>query len=139
MHGALAIDRVERRHCLSGQFRFTDWVGPDDADGKVREALSNAELNGIEVVDIHSRNGVVWAKLKHSAVPKEMLTWFEHFERKGISAAIVKNRATGEYAIFREGVDGNADEDDDGPELLKKAEIMVLRKCNGYSLRLAEW
>jgi hypothetical protein len=139
MGGALAIVQEDKRHCLSGQFRFTEWVGPEDADAKVRAALAATEGDGIEVVDIHSRNGVVWAKLKHSAVPKEMLTWFEHFEKKGIPAAIVKNRVTGEYAIFREGVDSNADEDEDGPELLRKAEIMVLRKCNGYSLRLTEY
>ena len=139
MQGALAIVQEEKRHCLSGQFRFTEWVGPEDADGKVRAALNHAELDGIEVVDVHSRNGVVWAKLKHSAVPVEMLSWFEHFERKGVPAAIVKNRVTGEYAVFRNGDDGNADKDEDGPELLRKTEIMVLRSCNGFSLRLTEY
>lgn len=139
MRGALAVVQEEKKHCLSGQFRFTEWVGAEDADGKIRAALEPMEKDGLEIVDVHSRNGVVWAKFRHSAVPMEMLTWFEHFERKGIPAAIVKNRVTGEYAIFREGDDSNADEDEDGPELMRKAEIMVLRRCNGYSLRLAEY
>ena len=139
MRQAVAINLEVGRHCLSGQFRFTEWVGSENANEKVRKALEPARRDGIEVVDIHSRNNLVWAKLKHSAVPSEMLSWFKHFESKGVPAAIVKNRATGEYAIFREGNDGNADADEQGPELLKKSEIMVLRKCNGYALRLTEW
>ena len=139
MQEALAIDGSRRRHCLAGQFRFTEWVNPEDADEKVREALALAERDGIEVVNIHSRNGVVWAKLKHSVVPREILAWFEHFEGKGIPAAIVKKRVTGEYAIFRDGVDFNEDDDDEEVELLKKTEIILLRKCNGFSLRLTEY
>ncbi len=138
MGGALAIAREEKRHCLSGQFRFTEWVGSEDADGKIRAALALAERDGFEVVDVHGRSGVVWAKLRHSAVPGEMLSWFDYFEGKGIPAAIVKNRVTGKYAVIRNGVDNNADKDEDGPELLRKPEIVVVRKCNGFSLRLTE-
>ena len=59
MQGALAIVQEEKRQCLSGQFRFTEWVGPEDADGKVRAALTHAELDGIEVVDVGCGHGLL--------------------------------------------------------------------------------
>lgn len=139
MQGALAIAREEKRHCLSGQFRFTEWVGPEDAGGKVRNAQAHAKRQGLEVVNVQPKSGVPWAKLGHGTVPGDMLSWFEHFQGKGIPAAIVWNRVTGEYAVFRNGFDNNADEDEGGPELLRRTEIMVLRKCNGFSLRLMEY
>jgi hypothetical protein len=139
MQEALALDRTKRRHCLAGQFRFTEWVATEPAEEKVRAALAVTEQDGFEVVNVHSRNGVVWARLKQSVVPHVILLWFEHFEKKGIPTGIVKNRVTGEYAIIREGIDLNDDEDDGEPEVFSKPEIMLLRKCNGFSLRLEEY
>ena len=139
MQEALAVDRTKRRHCLAGQFRFTEWVATEPVEEKVRAALAVAEQDGLEVVNVHSRNGVVWARLKQSAVPPEILSWFDHFERKEIPAGIVKNRITGEYAIFRDGIDLNDDEEDGEPEGFSKPEIMLLRKCHGFSMNLEEY
>jgi hypothetical protein len=139
MQEALVLDRTKRRHCLSGQFRFTEWVASEPPEEKVRAALAVTEQEGFEVVNVHSRNGIVWARLKQSVVPHEILSWFDHFEKKGIPACIVKNRTTGEYAVFREGIDLNEDEEEGEPEVFSKPDIMLLRKCNGFSLRLEEY
>ena len=139
MQAAQAIDRAVRRHCLLGQFRFTEWAMQEVPEEQGRAALAAVEREGIEVKSIHSRNGIVWAKLRQGAVPWEILSWFAHFEKKGIPAGIVKNRVTGEYAVFRDGVDLNEDEEDGEPEVFSKPDIMLLRRCHGFSLRLVEY
>ena len=138
MQAAQAIDRAVRRHCLLGQFRFTEWAMQELPEEKVRAALTAVEREGIEVQSIHSRNGIVWAKLRQGAVPWEILSWFAHFERKGIPAAIVKRRNADEYAVLRYGVD-HTEENGQVPEFMNRTDIYVLRKCNGFKLRLEEY
>jgi hypothetical protein len=138
MQVAMAIDRTQKRHCLAGQYRFTEWTTQEAAHEAVREALAALAPKGIEVIDFNARNGVVSAKVKYSLIPPEIISWFTHFERKGIPAAIVKMRNSDEYAVLRYGVDHSA-EDDEEPEILSKTDIYVLRKCHGFKLGTEEY
>ena len=138
MQNAVAIDRTQKRRCLAGQYRFTEWTTPEAAHESVRQALVALAPKGIEVIDFHARNGVVSAKVKYSLVPTEILSWFEHFERKGIPAAIVKRRDADEYAILRYGVDHTEDVGEK-PEFMNKTDIFILRKCHGFKLKVEEY
>ncbi len=137
MQNAVAIDRTQKRHCLTGQYRFTEWTTPEAAHEAVKQALAALAPKGIEVIDFNARNGVVSAKVKYSLIPPEILSWFTHFESKGIPAAIAKRRGTDEYAVLRYGVD-YTEGDEDEPEILNKTDIYVLRKCHGFKLRIEE-
>ncbi len=139
MRQAAAIDTSPKRHCMVGQYRFTEWATPLPAEEAVRQALATLAPQGFEIVDLHSRkNGVVSAQIRYSLIPSEILSWFEHFEKKGIPAVIVKKRNSDEYAVLREGVDHTVD-DEDVPEILSKTDIFVLKACHGFKLRFEEY
>ena len=136
MQQAIAIDREEKRWCLTGQYRFTDWVTPELPEEKVCGALYALAPQGADVLAIHSRNGVVSARVRYSQIPTEILTWFSHFEKKRIKAAIVKRRDSEEYAVLRAGEDHAGG---DEPEFLTKSDIFILRRCHGFTLNVQEY
>jgi len=138
MQGAATIGMGQKRHHMVGQYRFTEWTTPEAAHEVIREALAALAPRGIEVIDLNARHGVVSAKVKYSLIPPEILSWFAHFERKGIPAAIVKRRNADEYAVLRYGVD-HTEENGQVPEFMNRTDIYVLRKCNGFKLRLEEY
>jgi hypothetical protein len=98
--------------------------------------LESLAPEGVEVLALHSRNGIISARLKSSEIPPEIMSWFAHFERKGIKAAIVKRRDTEEYAVLRAGEDHAGG---DEPEFLTKGDIYILRKCHGFALNVQEY
>jgi hypothetical protein len=138
MQKAVAIDRTRRMNCLVGQYRFTEWMVPEAPDETVRRALAALAPEGFDVVEVSTSNGVVTAKVKSSLIPKEILSWFTHFERKGVPAAIVKKRAVNEYAVLREGVD-HVEDDEEVPEAMSRTDIFILKACHGFKLRTEEY
>jgi hypothetical protein len=136
MQQAIAIDREEKRWCLTGQYRFTEWMTSEPPGGKVRGTLYALAPEETEVLATHSRNGRASARVRCSQIPPEILSWFAHFENKGVKAAIVKRRDSEEYAVLRAGEDHAGG---DEPEFLTKGDIFILRKCHGFTLNVEEY
>lgn len=137
MQEALAIAQEETRRCLFGQYRFTEWTMPEPPQERDKGALATLSPKGIQVLDINARNGIVSARSKFSQIPREILSWFEHFEKKGIKAAIVKKCDSEKYAIIRDGEDHSAGIEE--PEFITKADVIILKRCHGFTINIQEY
>jgi hypothetical protein len=138
MQAALAIDQAQKRRCLFGQYRFTEWIMPEPMTERGMGGLTVVPPLGEQVAGIRARSGSVPAKLTRSRqIPEEILSWFEHFEKKGIKAAIIKKRNSAEYAVIRQGEDHTDSLEE--PEFLAKTDIVVVKKCNDFSISIREY
>ncbi len=136
MREALAIGREEKRRCLFGQYRFTEWTMPEPRE-RGKGVLATVSPKGIQVVDGNARNGTVPASSKFHRIPREILSWFEHFEKKGIKAAIVKKCDSEKYAILRHGEEHSAGIEE--PEFITKSDVIILKRCHGFTMNIQEY
>ena len=83
------------------QYRFTTWVNQTSPEGAIKEALR--DIPDVKLVSLTERRGEYHATILASSIPPEVRTWFEHFRKKGIPAAIVKQTRSNAYAVFRNG------------------------------------
>jgi hypothetical protein len=69
----------------------------------------------------------VWEE--QTSIPPDILTWFQHFERKGIPAAILKRPGKGRdyFSVWRAGDEHG----DNTPETLPTAYVVV-KSCCGF-------
>ena len=138
MRYGTAAAREDKRHVLSGQYRFTEWVSPESPPEKSRSVCGASAPEGIRPPGIHARNGAVPGIAGCGGIPPEIERWYSHFEGKGIPAAIVKRRDGEVYAVIRQGVDHAAAWEEE-PDLIGKTDVYVLRKCHGFSLSVQEY
>lgn len=65
---------------------------------------------------------------KQGKIPAEVMTWYEHFKKKCIPAAIVKRADKEEYAVFREGVEAG----DAKTEKIDPGGLEIVLSCHGF-------
>lgn len=111
---------------LVGQFRFSGWMDSPNPESAVKSALRN--LSDVKLISFAQRKGQYHAVIVASAIPEEAWTWFDHFKRKGIEAAIVKKAGKAEYAVFRMGEDALGGV----PEVFADDELYIVEKTEGF-------
>lgn len=137
MREALAIDREGKKRCLFGQYRFTEWTMPEPPRERGKGVLATVSSTGIQALDGNARNGTVPASPKFNRIPREILSWFEHFEKKGIKAAIVKKCDSEKYAILRHGEEHSTGIEE--PEFITKSDVIILKRCHGFTMNIQEY
>lgn len=138
MRHSMAMAREEKRHVLSGQYRFTEWVAGTPPTGKAGSAYGRSAPEGIRSPGIHARGEAAPGTSGGGGIPQEILRWYSHFEGRGIPAAIVRRRDGNVYAVIRQGTDHAADWEEE-PDLIEKTDVHVLRKCHGFTLSVQEY
>lgn len=138
MRHSMAMAREEKRHVLSGQYRFTEWVAGIPPAGKARSAFGIPAPEGIWSPGIPARSEAAPGTPGGGGIPQEILRWYSHFEGRGIPAAIVRRRDGDVYAVIRQGIDHAADWEEE-PDLIEKTDVHVLRKCHGFTLSVQEY
>ncbi len=108
------------------QFRFTTWVNQISPEGAIREALR--DIPDVKLVSLTERRGEYHATIVASSIPPEVRTWFEHFRKKGIPAAIVKQTRSNAYAVFRNGKEHGQTT----PETFKPDELTIVEKTPDF-------
>gem|GEM_PF-1665199 len=108
------------------QFRFTTWVNQASPEAAIKEALR--EILGVKLVSLTERRGEYHATILASSIPAEVRTWFEHFRKKGIPAAIVKQTRSNAYAVFRNGEEHGQTT----PETFKPDELTIVEKTPDF-------
>jgi len=108
------------------QFRFTTWVNQISPEGAIREALR--DIPDVKLISLTERRGEYHATILASSIPPEVRSWFEHFRKKGIPAAIVKQTRSNVYAVFRNG----KEEGQTTPETFKPDELTIVEKTPDF-------
>lgn len=108
------------------QFRFTTWVNQISPEGEIKEAFR--DLPDVKLVSLTERRGEYHATIVASSIPPEIRTWFEHFRKKGIPAAIVKMTRGNAYAVFRNGKEHGQTT----PEPFKPDELTIVEKTPDF-------
>ena len=108
------------------QFRFTTWVNQISPEGAIKEALRN--VPDVKLVSLTERRGEYHATIVASSIPPEVRTWFEHFRKKSIPSAIVKQTRNNAYAVFRNG----EEQGQTTPETFKPDELTIVEKTPGF-------
>ncbi len=108
------------------QFRFTTWANQISPEGAIREALR--DIPDVKLLSLTERRGESHATIVASSIPPEVRTWFEHFRKKGIPAAIVKQTRSNAYAVFRDGKEHGQTT----PETFKPDELTIVEKTPDF-------
>ena len=108
------------------QFRYTTWVNQMSPEGAIKEALR--DIPDVKLVSLTERRGEYHATILASSIPPEVRTWFEHFRKKGIPAAIVKQTRSNAYAVFRNGKEHGQTT----PETFKHDELTIVEKTPDF-------
>jgi len=108
------------------QFQFTTWVNQTNPEAAIKEVLRG--IPDVELVSLTERRGEYHATIVSSSIPKEVRVWFEHFKKKGVPAAIVKQTRTNLYAVFRNGKEhGN-----NTPDTFLPDELSIVEKTPDF-------
>lgn len=134
----MAMAREEKRHVLSGQYRFTEWVAAMPPTVNAGSARGESAPKAIRSPGMDARSEAVPGTPGGGGIPQEIQRWYSHFEGKGIPAAIVRRRDGEVYAVIRQGVDHAADWEEE-PDLIEKTDVRILRKCHGFTLSVQEY
>jgi hypothetical protein len=108
------------------QFRFTTWVRQESPEGAIREALR--DIPDVKLISLTERRGEYHATIAASSIPPEIRTWFEHFRKKGVPAAIVKQTRSNAYAVFRNGKEHGQTTS----ETFQPDELSIVEKTPGF-------
>jgi hypothetical protein len=108
------------------QFRFTTWVNQTNPEAAIKEVLRG--VPDVELVSLTERRGEYHATIVASSIPTEVRTWFEHFKKKGIPAAIVKQTRSNAYAVFRNG----KEQGQTTPETFQPDEFSIVEKTPDF-------
>lgn len=108
------------------QFQFTTWVNQTNPEAAIKEVLRG--VPDVELVSLTERRGEYHATIVASSIPPEVRSWFEHFKKKGIPAAIVKQTRTNLYAVFRNGKEHGQTT----PETFKHDELTIVEKTPDF-------
>jgi len=108
------------------QFRYTTWVNQISPETAIKEALR--DIPDVKLVSLTERRGEYHATILASSIPPEIRTWFEHFRKKGIPAAIVKQARSNLYAVFRNGKEHGQTT----PETFQSDELSIVEKTPNF-------
>jgi hypothetical protein len=108
------------------QFRFTTWVKQSSPEAAIKDALQG--IPDVKLVSLTERRGEYHATIVTSSIPPEIRTWFEHFRKKGIPTAIVKQARTNAYAVFRNGKECG----DNAPDTFQSDELSIVEKTPDF-------